>query len=300
MVVTLASGARMAYTRGVPLRGRGANYTRARHVVEWTLANVYRRDWPARIVRTLGMQRRVGIREHRVATPRWPIDTRPLRIAFVSDLHAGPTTHATVLDDAFAALASARADVLLLGGDYVFLTADRIGEVSRRLARLPPPPFGVFAVMGNHDLWADDAAIAAALSRAGARVLINERVVLPAPFGHVALVGLDDPWTGVRAQPPFLEDDRVRVLLVHAPEAMLYLGEAAFDLALCGHTHGGHVALPGGVPIVVPGPASRRFAHGRFDLAGDRTLIVSRGVGSTEVALRLNADPDILVVELGG
>lgn len=151
----------------MPLRGRGANYTRARHVVEWTLANAYRRDWPARIVRTLGMQRRVCVREHRVATPRWPSDARPLRIAFVSDLHAGPTTHATVLDDAFAALASARADVLLLGGDYVFLTADRIAEVSRRLAQLPEPPFGVFAVMGNHDLWADDAAIAAALSRAG-------------------------------------------------------------------------------------------------------------------------------------
>jgi len=37
-------------------------------------------------------------------------------------------------------------------------------------------------------------------------------------------------------------------------------------LMLSGHTHGGHIALPGGVPILVPGPASRRFAHGRYDL----------------------------------
>jgi uncharacterized protein len=285
---------------GVPLRGRGANYTLARGVVEWTLANAYRRDWPARVVRRLGLQRRVRVREDRVATPRWPTGARALRIAFASDLHAGPTTHPSVLDEAFAALAAADADVVLLGGDYVFLTADRIAEVARRLARLPRPRLGVFAVMGNHDLWADDAAIAAALSSAGARVLINERVALPAPFAHVALVGLDDPWTGTRAQPAFLDDDRVRVLLVHAPEAMLYLDDAPFELALCGHTHGGHIALPGGVPILVPGPASRRFAHGRYDLPGGRTLIVSRGVGSTEVALRLNADPDILVVELGG
>ena len=224
---------------------------------------------------------------------------RPLRIAFASDLHAGPTTHASVLDDAFAQLAAAEPDVLLLGGDYVFLTAERIGAIAERLARLPRPPLGVFAVMGNHDLWADDAAIAAALERAGARVLVNERVELPAPFAHVTLVGLDDPWTGVRAMPAFTDADRVRLLLVHAPEAMLYLEEAAFDLALCGHTHGGHIALPGGVPILVPGPASRRFAHGRYELSHRRTLIVSRGVGSTEVALRLNADPDILVVELG-
>lgn len=269
-------------------------------MVEWTLANAYRRDWPARIVRKLGMQRGVRVRSDRVATARWPSGARPLRIAFASDLHAGPTTHPSVLDDAFAALAAVEADVILLGGDYVFLTADRIAEVADRLARLPRPRFGVFAVMGNHDLWADDAAIAAALSAAGARVLVNERVVLPAPFDHVALVGLDDPWTGVRAQPPFRPDDQVRVVLVHAPEAMLYLGDTPFELALCGHTHGGHIALPGGVPILVPGPASRRFAHGRYDLAAGRTLIVSRGVGSTEVALRLNADPDILLIELGG
>jgi uncharacterized protein len=284
----------------VALRGRGSSYTRARGVVEWTLGNAYRHDWPARLVRTLGLQRRVRVRADRVVAPGWPARTPALRIAFASDLHAGPTTHASVLDDAFAALAAAQADVLLLGGDYVFLTADRIAEVARRLARLPRPPLGVFAVMGNHDLWADDAAIAAALGAAGARVLVNERVALPAPFAHVALVGLDDPWTGVPAPPPFLDADRVRVVLVHAPEAMLSLGDVAFDLALCGHTHGGHIALPGGVPILVPGPASRRFAHGRYDLSGGRTLIVSRGVGSTEVALRLNADPDILVVDLGG
>jgi uncharacterized protein len=269
-------------------------------VVEWTLATAYRRDWPARAVRRLGMQRRVRVRAHRVATARWPRGVRPLRIAFASDLHAGPTTHATVLDEAFAALAAAAADVVLLGGDYVFLTADRIGEVARRLARLPRPPLGVYAVMGNHDLWADDAAIAAALAGAGARVLVNERVALAAPFAHVALVGLDDPWTGVRVAPPFRADDPVRLLLVHAPEAMLHVGDAPFELALCGHTHGGHIALPGGVPILVPGPASRRYAHGRHAVGGARTLIVSRGVGSTEVALRLNADPDVLVVELGG
>ena len=116
--------------------------------------------------------------------------------------------------------------------------------------------------MGNHDLWADDAQIARSLERAGARVLVNERVEV----GPLALVGLDDPWTGARVDPAFRDDDAVRVLLVHAPEAMLYLTETKFDLALCGHTHGGHIALPGGVPIVVPGPASRRFAHGRYDL----------------------------------
>lgn len=284
----------------VPRRGRGARYSKGRHVVEWALANAYRGHWPAKLVKALGLQPRVRAVDHGVRTSRWPAGCRPLRIAFASDLHAGPTTHPTTLDDAFAVLAAARADLVLLGGDYVFLYAEYIEHVATRLRRLAPP-LGVYAVLGNHDLWADDAAITRALETAGARVLVNERVVLPPPFDHVALFGVDDPWTGVAPPLPLFhadDRDRVRVVLVHAPEAMLQLATEPFDVAICGHTHGGHIALPGGVPIVVPGPLSRTYAHGRHALPGERTLIVSRGVGSTEVSLRLNADPDVVVLEL--
>jgi len=267
--------------------------------VEWALHRAYRGHWPARLVGALGLLPRVHVRRHRIATPRWPRGARPLRIAFASDLHAGPTTHPALLDDAFAALAAVGADVVLLGGDYVFLFADYITEIARRLATIRAP-LGVYGVMGNHDLWADDAAIARALTAAGARMLVNEQVTLPAPFAHVTLAGLDDPWTGRPPRRPIFEaGDHVRVILVHAPEAMLHLDDEPFDVAMCGHTHGGHVALPGEVPILVPGPLSRRYAHGRHDVGAGRTLIVSRGVGSTEVALRTFADPDILVVELG-
>jgi predicted MPP superfamily phosphohydrolase len=284
----------------VPLRGRGARYSRGRHLVEWTLAKAYRGNWPAKLVKALGLQPPVRSVHHRIATPKWPAGCRPLRIAFASDLHAGPTTHPSTLDDAFSALSAVDADLVLLGGDYVFLFADYIDQIASRVRRLAPP-LGIYAVMGNHDLWADDAAIARALVGAGARVLVNERVVLPAPFDHVALAGLDDPWTGVAPSLPLFDDDgRVHLVLVHAPEAMTLLAAEPFDLALCGHTHGGHIALPNGVPIVVPGPLSRTYVHGRYALRGERTLVVSRGVGSTEVSLRLNADPDILVVELAG
>src|SRR6185503_5146194 len=178
-------------------------------------------------------------------------------------------------------------DLVLLGGDYVFLFAEYIDEIANRLRQIRAP-LGIHAVMGNHDLWADDAAIARALEVAGAQVLVNEQVSLPAPFAHVALIGLDDPWTGLPPTLPLLppDDKRVRVVLAHAPEVMLRLRDEPFDLALCGHTNGGHVALPGSVPILVPGPLSRRYAHGRHDAGDGRTLIVRRGIGGTEVALR--------------
>ncbi|MDQ3367126.1 MAG: metallophosphoesterase family protein [Myxococcota bacterium] len=284
----------------MPLHGRGTRYSKGRHLVEWALANAYRGHWPARLVHALGLQPHIRVRHHRITTPRWPAGAPPLRIAFASDLHAGPTTHPTAHDQAFALLAAADADLILLGGDLVFLSAEYIPAIAKRLPALQPR-LGIYSVMGNHDLWADDAAIAEALAAGGARTLVNERVVLPAPFEHVTLFGADDPWTGTPPQRPlFHDDDRVRVVLVHAPEAMLLLGDEPFELALCGHTHGGHIALPGGVPILAPGPLSRRYAHGRYDVGAGRTLIVSRGVGSTEVSLRLNADPDVIVIELGG
>jgi len=284
----------------MPLRGRGEHYSIARHAVEWTLATAYRNQWPARLVRRLGMQRRVARVHHRITTSRWPRAAPPLRIAFASDLHAGPTTHPTLLDEAFALLAAAKPDLVLLGGDYVFLSADYIDAIASRVRRLSPR-FGIYSVMGNHDLWADDAAIASALTAAGARVLVNEHVDLPAPYSHVALAGLDDPWTGQSPTLPLFapDDDRVRIVLVHAPEAMLHLRDEPFELALCGHTHGGHIALPGHVPVVAPGPLSRRYAHGRHEVGNGRTLLVSRGVGASEVALRTFADPDILVVDVG-
>jgi uncharacterized protein len=265
--------------------------------VEWTLDQAYRGDWPARLVRAVGLQRRVQVVRQRIVAPRWPADRPPLRIAFISDLHAGPTTHPSLLDEAFDRLAAAEADVVLLGGDYVFLHAEYIAQIAERLGRVRAR-LGIYAVMGNHDLWADDAAIARSLTAAGARVLVNERVELQP---GVALFGMDDPWTGTPPSGPLFDAaDEARILLVHAPEAMLLLGDQRFDVALCGHTHGGHVALPGAVPILVPGPLSRRYAHGRHDVGAGRTLLVSRGIGSSEVALRTFADPDIVVVDLGG
>lgn len=280
------------------LEGRGARYGNVRGIAEWILTRAYGDGWPAGLVRAVGLQREVRVVRHRLVSEKWPRGCPPLRLAFASDLHAGPTTHPSLLDAAASALVAAAADVLLLGGDYVFLSSERIAEVADRVARVPAP-LGRFGVMGNHDLWADDRAITRALTGAGVRVMVNEHAALPEPFDHVSICGLDDPWTGIRDQEAALRDARpFRIVLVHAPEALLDLEHARFDLAVCGHTHGGHIALPGGIPIVAPGPLSRRYAHGRFDLGAGKTMIVSRGVGATEVPLRWNAEPDVLVIEI--
>lgn len=280
--------------------------------MEHVLSRAYRggrfgfpQAWPAKLAHASGLVEYVRPIHHRVTAS----NKTPLRIAFASDFHAGPTTHPSVLDAAVDAIVNAKPDVVLLGGDYVLFSSDHIDALASRLARLAEVPLGVHAVLGNHDLWADDRVIAAALRRAGVSVLVNERRRLPAPYDDIALHGLDDPWTGSfhsRALARSESDSTIttNIVLVHAPEAMPLLRYHAFDLAVCGHTHGGHIALPGGVPIVAPGPQSRVYAHGRFDLDDGpshkpkRTLLVSRGVGSSELPFRWNATPDVLVIDV--
>jgi hypothetical protein len=88
----------------------------------------------------------------------------------------------------------------------------------------------------------------------------------------------------------------VRIVLMHAPSGLLDIRDHPFAVALCGHTHGGQIALPNGRPLIVGhGRLSREYSAGRYTLGGGRTLLVSRGVGCTAMPLRLNAAPSILV-----
>ncbi len=282
----------------MPLAGRGKDYTATRAASEWLLARAFRGGWTARLVRRLGLQPAVSTIEHRITCLRWPEGVRPLRMAFASDMHEGPTTHPSLLDEAARALRDAAPDVLLLGGDYIYLHGEGIHDLVPRFADVPSP-LGRFAVFGNHDLWAHDRMVHEALERGGFTVLTNENAALPAPFEHVSICGLDDPWVGEPdVDATFAGSRDVKVLLMHAPEGLMVVGDQPFDVAVCGHTHGGHIALPGGVPIVVAGPLSRRYSRGLYD-AGGRPVIVSKGIGATESALRLFSDPDVRVITIG-
>lgn len=278
-------------------QGRGRNYSPARGLVESTLRLAYVGGWPGALWGALPGRCAVRVWREELAIPGL---RSPLRLAFASDLHIGPTTPPALLSRAFALLAEARPDLLVLGGDYVFLDATpEAAETLRRLVASVPARARV-AVMGNHDLWTHHGLLEDALREAGATVLINDGVSLPAPHDEVAIFGLDEPWTGepdgertLAAAP----EARVRLAVAHAPEGLAHLENRGVSLLLCGHTHGGQVALPGPRPIIVPGPTSRAFPFGRHTL-GTMTLFVSRGLGGIEIPMRAWAPPDVLVLDL--
>lgn len=259
-------------------------------------ARLFRGGWSIRLARAAGFRTSVCTIHYPVSiSSRWP-SVPPLRLAFASDFHAGPTTDPAVLRAACAALGAAAPDILLLGGDFVTVVPSEIEWLACELARIPAP-LGRYAVLGNHDWTADGDYITRTLESVGIRVLTNSNVRLDPPFDAVWICGLDDHGYGQPdAARALAGADGIRIVLMHAPSGLLDLGEERFDVALCGHTHGGQIALPGGIPIVVPhGRLSRRYVQGRFDLEEGRTLVVSAGLGCVVLPLRLFADPEIVL-----
>lgn len=284
--------------------GRGTGYNRVRAVFESSLRVAYRGDWPARLWQLVPRSCHVDCVRH--ALPLLPAGAAPLRVGFVSDLHIGPTTPRKLVAAAFERLAAEALDVLLLGGDYVFLDAtDRTGETLAELVRSVPAA-RKFAVLGNHDLWTRHQVLEDALERAGVELLMNRSVRLDTKHGAVSVVGFDDPWTGSLDADSAIRGARdagAILVLCHSPdglpEATRVLSswpDAPPALFVCGHTHGGQIAAPWG-PIVVPGHVGKKYPYG-FHHVPPFHLYVSRGVGATELPVRTFATPEVVIFEL--
>jgi predicted MPP superfamily phosphohydrolase len=273
--------------------GRGKYFSAARGVMETVQELVYAGGWPGYVYDRVTAGAPVSEVRHELALGR--AGRAPLRMGFVSDLHIGPLTSTRLLENAFAALAAFRPDVLVMGGDYVSLevTAAKAELLARLVGSVPAPT--KLAVLGNHDLWTDHGVVERALEAGGARVLVNQSARLPGTHDDVAIVGIDEPWSGApdaaRAFASLDGDEAVRIAVAHAPEGIPFVQNRGAALLLCGHTHGGQVALPRG-PVVVHGPLGRKYPTGLYDVDGMR-VYVSRGVGNVDLPLRVNAPAEV-------
>jgi predicted MPP superfamily phosphohydrolase len=270
-----------------------------RHATERVLNTLLMNGWVAGLSYRLGGHGQLEVARHEVVLGHDQRLPRPLRVAFASDFHAGPTTHPALFDALLEQLRIERPDVLLLGGDYISFDAANIAAL-RGFLQQARAPLGTYAVLGNHDVWNGRGAVAAALAEAGIELLVNRNVALPAPFDAVSICGIDDPWTGEpSAEASFQGAGPVRVYLMHSPDGLWHLDGQRFDLGLAGHTHGGQIVSRNGTPLKRPsGPYSREYRHGRFEIPGNGPLFVSRGIGCAGIPLRVHADPELLICTL--
>jgi uncharacterized protein len=274
------------------------NFSRRQHITEYLQDKIYRNTWPAALARRIWRPKFRVWQEHVVIDK--PLGSaRTLRIAFASDFHSGPLTPVESIESACRAMQQAKADIILLGGDFISISARHAGRLLEPLSSLKAP-HGVYAVLGNHDHWAGADAVCDMLTKAQVSVLTNRSVRLPSPFQNTIIAGLDDHLCGYPdADGPEWDPGCATILLLHEPSGLLDLGDRPFDVAICGHTHGGQILMPNGYALVVPhGALSRRYLKGHYSLEGNRHLLVSVGVGNSGLPIRLGPTPEVLICEV--
>jgi hypothetical protein len=150
----------------------------------------------------------------------------------------------------------------------------------------------VYAVLGNHDsiLMVPD------LEEMGIQLLLNGNTLVKRGQGILFLAGVDDAHyyrvddiakagSGITADIP-------SILLSHTPAIYKKAAEHGFDLMLSGHTHGGQICLPWGIPIILDSDCPRFVGKGKWQYKKMQGY-TSVGSGTSVVNIRINCLPEI-------
>jgi len=97
-----------------------------------------------------------------------------------------------------------------------------------------------------------------------------------------------------------LPEDRFNILLYHMPDLIEDVNDLGVDLYLCGHTHGGQVALPWYGALITFSKFGKKYESGLYRV-GETRLYVNRGLGfepRPAPPVRFCARPEIAVFDL--
>jgi hypothetical protein len=234
-----------------------------------------------------------------------PVTNAPLlkglRIAEIADLHGGSMfIDGAKIEKVVAMTNAAKPDIIVLTGDYV-ITHVLLGRhmpietIARHLKELHAP-LGVYAVIGNHDRWENQAHITAVLERAGIGVLENASVAIRTPRGILYLAGIGDFYTHAANATQALAGvpkDARGLCITHSPDAFPGTPKSC-ALTIAGHTHGGQVRLPlfGRPAVAFVSDHGQDYASG-ITRDGAKTLFVGTGIGTSGLPIRFGVPPEV-------
>jgi predicted MPP superfamily phosphohydrolase len=247
---------------------------------------------------------RLIVRHETIQIDRWPRELDGLRIAVLSDIHAG----GAFIDEQKVRTIVERTNALepemiVILGDYIS------GDGRRHPLRMAPDvfapilkefraPLGVYSVLGNHDWWYNGGIVREALEQNGIKVLDDEVFKVDARGTSFWLVGLADLWTRPQRIPETVDqvpENAPVIALTHNPDIFPQLPPRV-PLLLAGHTHGAQVHLPFIGYVVEPSNRyGERYARGHIAENGHH-LFVTTGIGTSIVPVRFGVPPEIVLL----
>ena len=221
---------------------------------------------------------------------------KQLHVVMVSDIHLGTIVHNGNLTTMVNMVNELKPDLVLFAGD-VFdenIESSNKQQVSDTFRRLSAP-YGVFAVLGNHEYIGGNAAEAIDyLGKAGVKVLKDSSLEIAGSFN---LVGRDDrsgaryngvPRQDLKTLMQGLDRALPIILMDHQPSQLEEPAGQGVDLQVSGHTHAGQL-----FPIRY---ITSRIFEDDWGLLnkGNFQIIVSSGYGTWGPPIRLGNTPEVV------
>lgn len=256
---------------------------------------------------------RFVVREYEVDSPKI---TKACTLVLLSDLHnkAFGNENSKLLQR----IDSISPDAILIAGDMLTAEKNKDFENAASLTCRLAQRYKLYYGMGNHEyrlqLYPEQYGnmyerYEKALHQGGVHPLINENVSLPGYNLAVCGAQIDRCYYKRFGKYPMSEEylpqilgekrgDQFQILIAHNPD---YFGEYAkwgADLVVSGHVHGGIMRLPvlGGVlsPNLTLFP---KYDGGMFR-QGDAVMVLSRGLGTHTIPLRIFNPGELVVIKL--
>ena len=218
-------------------------------------------------------------------------------VGYASDIHYGPLFHRDEAERLYDALLALKTDLLVLGGDY----GNKLEKAIALFELFPPFPreLPVLAAMGNHDYGKRGESIQPLLNAMQSKnviPLINQTWQTTRGAATLTVSMPDDILSGAPDLNALKKQTAGADFVLFAPHSPDLLPEAEkagfrFDLALCGHTHGGQITLFGR-SLLSSSRYGDRYRSGWFE-QGDALVRVSEGVGTSILPMRVGTRSQI-------
>lgn len=265
-----------------------------------------------------GMRRRFTNTEYIIESDRLPAGFSGLKIVMLSDLHGN--SYKLDLDEMINTINSIKPDCIVCAGDMITGKPDtnyfNMVDFFEKLCKGNT----VFYANGNHEyrmkLFTDTYGdmyymYRDKIAKAGVNVLENETVILEKEDVSFSLTGLeiDSIFYSKRHRVTMGSGylykelgDRIHadysIMLAHNPKYFQQYAEWGADLVLSGHIHGGIIRFPGlGGLISTDFTLFPKYDSGLYNEYGSN-MILSRGLGSHTVNIRINNQPELITVKI--
>jgi hypothetical protein len=239
---------------------------------------------------------RIAVRTNELTLAHLPPAFHGFTLLQISDLHVDMNDR--VAGDIAEVVRGLDYDLCVLTGDFRASTAGPIEPTLDGMRRVRTVlKEAILGVLGNHD----SVRMLPALEDMGMRFLMNESIAIERDGATIHVAGVDDAHyyrvDNIDKAASAIASDRVSILLSHTPEIYRQAAHAGFDVMLSGHTHGGQICLPGGVPVFLDAKLPRRYGRGAWrhqDMQG----YTSAGAGTSILDARINCPPEVTLHRL--